>query len=129
MNIVAEAVNIARKDFHNHTADEFRHWSFIYQNKRLLEWGRNKLSDPVGLQKYGYKNARHSLHSEAIAMRKAYGLLDRRKPWTCVNVRLGAKGALRLAAPCEICRSFLTACGCSTVHFTIEGDYASCHLQ
>jgi tRNA(Arg) A34 adenosine deaminase TadA len=126
--MIDQAIEIARRDFPNHTADAFRHWSFIYQNKRLLEWGRNKLNNPVGFHKYGYKDARHSLHSEAIAMRKAYGLLDRRKPWTCINVRLGAAKELRIAAPCSICSSFLAACGCNKVYFTVEGNVASMRL-
>jgi hypothetical protein len=121
-------VRIARKDFPNHTADAFRHWSFIYQNKRLLEWGRNRLNDPVGFNRYGYKDDRHSLHSEAIAMRKAYGLLDRRKPWVLVNIRLGAAGELLISAPCTICRSFIAACGCNKCHFTIDGGFATCQI-
>lgn len=128
MRILDECVTIARRDFTNHTADAFRHWSFIFQNNRLLEWGRNKLNNPVGFNRFGYKNERHSLHSEAVALRKAYGLLDRRKPWTIVNIRLGAAGELRLSAPCSICRSFIHACGCTKCYFTIDGDFASCRI-
>lgn len=128
MRILDECVNIARRDLHKHTADAFRHWSFVCQNNKILEWGRNKLNDPVGFNRFGYKDTRHSMHSEPVALRKAYGLLDRRKAWTMVNIRLGAAGELRISAPCSICRAFIVACGCTKCYFTISEGFASCEI-
>lgn len=119
---------IAKDDFTKHTADTFRHWSFVFQRGQLIEWGRNKLNDPVGLERYGYKCDRHSLHAEAVAMRKAFGCIDRRDPWTMVNIRLGAAKELRMASPCSICRSFMVACGCTACYFSIDGTFAKVTL-
>ena len=127
-NDIHFAIDVANNDYHNHTADTFRHWSFVYQKGRLLEWSRNKLNDPVGFERYGYQGKRHSLHAEALAMRKAYGLLDRRKPWVMLNIRLGAGKELRNATPCRICRSFIAACGCSECYFSIDGNIAKIDL-
>ena len=125
---IARCIATAMSDFPHHTADTFKHWSFVIQNDKVLEWGRNKLNDPVGLERYGYKGKRHSLHAEAVAMRKAYGLLDRRKPWLMFNIRLGAGKELRNATPCRICRSFIVACGCTACYFTIDGTVAKITL-
>src|SRR4051812_40662473 len=93
---LAKCVSIAEGSFATHTADTFRHWSIIFQKGKLLDWSRNKLNDPVGFERFGYVSNRHSLHAEALALRKCYGLLDKRKPWTMVNIRLGANKELRM---------------------------------
>ena len=125
---IAKCVRIAIDEFDKHTADTFTHWSFVVQGRKILDWGCNKLNDPVGLQRFGYKDKRHSLHAEAVALRKAYGLLDRRMPWTMVNIRLGAQKELRMAAPCSVCQSFIAACGCNECYFTIDGTFAKTSL-
>jgi len=124
MKILDECNRIALAQYSAHKADTFKHWAFIYQNGHLLEVGQNKLNDPVGLERYGYKDSRHSLHAEAVALRKAYGLLDRRKSWIMVNIRISALKQLTMAAPCSICRPFIRACGCTTCYFSINGGFA-----
>ena len=114
-------IDIAVREFHMHRADTFRHWSFIFQRDHLLEWARSIPGDPTGFTMYGYKNGRNSTHAESLAARRARGLLDRRREWFCVNVRLGSMKDPRMSRPCNICSNLLRAKGCAGVHYTVNG--------
>ena len=125
-----QCLDIANKEFEKHQADTFRHWSFIFQNGKVLEWAQNRLGNPVGLHKLGYLDKRHSIHAEPRAFMKARGILNRRKAWECVNVRLGANREPRMSLPCWRCLNFLKALDCSMIHFTTkEGIFAHFNPQ
>jgi tRNA(Arg) A34 adenosine deaminase TadA len=102
----------------------YSHWTFVFQNKKLLSYGRNVAKQEFLMKRYGYNRKCGGLHSEVVALRKAYGLMDRRKPWEIVNISLNATHTLRISAPCPICRSFISACGCTTYYFSITDGFA-----
>lgn len=119
-------ISIANKEFDRHQADTFRHWSFIFQRGRMIEWSQNRLGDPSGFHNLGYRDKRHSIHAEPRVLLKARGVLDRRRAWECVNVRLGANREPRMALPCWICFNYLKALNCRMVYYTnIEGIFAN----
>lgn len=92
------------------------HWTFVYQHNRLLDWATNRKTESC--KRFGYKTGRRYDHAEPRAIRKAWGLLDKRKRFHVFNVRLGADRQPRLARPCEICHGFLNAIGCHSCYYT-----------
>jgi len=120
---LGRCLDIAVREFDRHRADTFKHWSFIFQKGKLLEWGQNRLGDPTGLNKFGYRNERHSIHAEAMAYRKARGLLDRRREWVCVNVRLGSKKEPRESCPCSLCQHYFYSLGGHDFWYTTDSGW------
>ncbi len=120
--ILRQCLQIAKK--HNSEGkhkNQFRHYSFIIQDNKIIEWGINLKSDP--LVKYGY--AHHAnVHAENEAYRKAKGILDKDKPFDCVNIRLSAYGEMKLSSPCKCCYNYLNLLGCRDIHFTTESGFA-----
>jgi hypothetical protein len=80
------------------------------------------------MKRYGYNRQCGGIHSEVAAMRRAYGIMDRRRPWQMVNISLNALHTLRISEPCTICRSFIKACGCTVCHFSITDGFAKITL-
>ena len=113
-----ECVRIAYRDFPNRSTDSWLHWSFILQRGKIIEWGINRQGEPSALYKAGYKTGRHSIHAEAVALSKAMGKMDKRKPWTLVNIRLNALKELTMSAPCPLCTSFIRSCGCHQIFYS-----------
>lgn len=109
-------IQIAEKEFDRHNQTH-KHWSFIFQDG-LVAHGKNIIGEPTRQHRYGYRSNRHGLHSEVTALNKARGLMDIRKPWLVVNVRLGKNGVPTIAAPCQVCFNFMRACGCRQFYYT-----------
>jgi hypothetical protein len=109
---------VARREFFKREDVRWRHWSFIIQNRQIIEWGINRPTCPQSIVKMGYKQLRHVVHSEITALAKARGRMDRRRPWTLVNIRLDALANPRMASPCSLCEAFVRAHGCQTVYYT-----------
>lgn len=119
-SILQECIRIAQK--HNTPEShpewgKFHHFSFIVQDNKIVEWATNKAHTP--LTRFGYP-AGSKLHAETEAYRKAKGLLNPRKSWECVNVRLLRDNTPRLSAPCSCCYNFLDILGCKKVYFTTD---------
>jgi len=111
MNILEQCTRIALRELPNHVESRC-HWSFIIQKGQLVEWAQNRLGEPTGMYFAGYRPGRHALHSESNALAKARGLMDMRKAWSLINIRLTAHKQLVMSAPCPICTGFMKACGC-----------------
>lgn len=119
--ILRECVRLARKK--NPSLDnQFRHFSFIVQRNKLVEWGTNvPKADPLTF--FGYSNI-SGVHAETNAYAKAKGILDKNYSFEVVNIRLNKSGDLKLSKPCACCYSFLESFGCSTVWFSTEAGFA-----
>jgi tRNA(Arg) A34 adenosine deaminase TadA len=109
--MIKQCLRIALRELPNHIESR-RHWSFIIQKGRIVEWAKNRLGEPTGMYFAGYQPGRHALHAEINALSKAKGLMDLRKPWSLINIRLTAQGQLVMSAPCPVCTGFMRACGC-----------------
>ena len=110
-------LDIAEKEYSRHLQTH-KHWSFIWQGNDLIAWGRNIIGEPTRQHRYGYRSNRHGLHAEVTALNKARGLMDIRKPWAVVNIRLGADLVPTISAPCSVCYNFMKACGCKQFYYT-----------
>jgi len=121
--MIKEALRIALRELPNHIESR-RHWSFIIQKGQIVEWAKNRLGEPTGMYFAGYQPGRHGLHSEVVAFQKARGLLDTRKEWGVINIRLDYSGKTVISTPCTICYAFLKACGCTKFIYTdITGQF------
>jgi hypothetical protein len=124
--ILKECVRIAKEKNKFHTHTTFRHFSFVIQQNKILEWGINK-SYGTPPPNVGYpENA--GMHSENDVYRKAKGILDPKESFEVVNIRLNKSGDLRLSKPCPCCYNFLKNIGCTTVWFSTEIGFAKISL-
>lgn len=123
-----QCLRIALSEHQKCREKSWLHWSFVFQRNRLVEWGVNHQGEPTGYQRFGYHQGRHSVHSEVVAWRKASGLLDRRKPWGLINIRLGADGGLRMSKPCRVCEAYMRSCGCREVFYTTSTGFSRLKL-
>ena len=119
--IIRECVRLARKK--NPSLDtQFRHFSFIIQKNKLVEWSTN-ISKAAPLTIFGYSNI-SGRHAETNAYDKAKGILDKTSGFEVVNIRLNKAGNLKLSKPCACCYSFLESFGCTSVWFSTEAGFA-----
>lgn len=111
---IEHCLRIARKHLPKHPQwDAYKHYSFIFQNNKLIEWGCNRTSEPtIGYPEYGKR------HSEVDAWYKAKGLMDK-KSFEVLNIRMNCKGDLKISKPCSCCYEFLKRLGCSGVWFSV----------
>ena len=124
--ILKECIRISReKNLQRDRTSDFRHYSFIIQKNKVVEWGTNVSKVPPMIQ-FGYPKTA-GWHSEANAYRKAKGILDS-SSFEVINIRLNRQGDLRLSKPCKCCHSFLTELGCSAVWFSTELGFAKLRL-
>lgn len=97
----------------------YKHFSFVVQNNKIVEWGMNRSAEPlIGYPEYG------KLHSECDAYFKAKGLLDNTKAFIVINVRMGTMGQLKLSKPCSCCQQFLKRLNCREIWFSTELGFA-----
>ena len=104
----------------------FAHFSFIVQQNKILACGMNRLG-PV-FQGFGYNQDYGQIHSENDAYRKAKGIINFRKPWDIINVRLNKVHQMRNSTPCSCCFAFLQAMGCRNAWFTTDIAFAKMSL-
>lgn len=117
--IIRDCLRIAEQK--NNTEDHprwgfFMHYSFIVQDNKLIEWGVNRMGDPFikGYHKDAY------IHSETDAYRKAKGLLDPKKPFEVLNIRLNKLNELRNSKPCPCCYAFIKSMGARHIYFSTD---------
>lgn len=97
----------------------YKHFSFVIQDNKIVEWGMNRSAEPlIGYPSHG------KLHSECDAYFKARGLLDNSKPFIVVNIRMGTMGQLKLSKPCACCQQFLKRLNCREIWFSTELGFA-----
>lgn len=122
--ILKECIRISREKNHQRDSD-FRHFSFIIQKNKLVEWGMNVAKVPPMIH-FGYSKT-SGWHSEVNAYRKAKGILEDGS-FEIINIRLNKQGILRLSKPCKCCYNFLQELGCSVVWFSTDVGFAKLRL-
>lgn len=122
--LLHECLRVSLETLEKHPQKDFKHWSFIIQENKVVEWGVNMNGVPP--VHFGYHSQLEcpdghppKSHAEFVAWRKARGLLNG-EPFECVNVRLNRRGETRISKPCECCYNFLKSLGCSNFWFTTE---------
>lgn len=125
-NLLRECVRIAQEYLHKHPElAHYPHYSFLVQNNKIVEWSTNAAAVSHPRYPRGSK-----LHAEARMWDKGKGLIDKRKKFEVVNIRLNKQAQLRLSAPCLFCHSFLWELGCSKVYYsTTAGEFESLILN
>lgn len=104
--------------------DKYIHYSFIVQGNKIIEWGMNNAKTPP--IHHGYQSRMKNLdfsaktHAEPEAFRKARGLLDLRKPFDMINIRLNKAGELRISKPCVCCYNLLKSLGCHKFYYSCD---------
>lgn len=106
--------------------DCYKHFSYVIQDNKIIEWGQNKAGPPP----IGYLN-HQKIHSEYVAFKKARGLLNKQKYFDIINIRLNKKDDFRLSKPCSCCNNFLKTMGCRNVWFStgINDTFAKLSLK
>lgn len=119
--LIRESLRIARGKLPSHP--QFFHWphfAFIIQDNKIIEWAYNTNAEPA--RHLGYhtqlEGGMAKTHAELNAYRAAKGLLDHKKTFEVVNIRLSKLGKIRLSKPCDCCTNFLRAMGCSQCWFS-----------
>jgi tRNA(Arg) A34 adenosine deaminase TadA len=100
----------------------WHHYSFVIQDK-IVEFGLNRTGPPIPMYPDIAK-----IHAEVAAWRKAKGILNHRKPWDVVNIRLNKTGDLRQSKPCVCCMELLRTAGCRMVHYSTNTGFESITL-
>lgn len=125
--VLAKSISLSKMHLHPEL-ENFIHFSFIVQNNKIIEWGMNRRSIPP--KHYGYnkrntsdKNFVPKKHSEIDAYIKARDLLDKRKTFEMINVRLNKKGELRLSKPCFCCYELLKELGCKIFYYSDNSNF------
>lgn len=116
-------LKIARSSLPTHPQrNYFPHWTFVIQNNSLIEWATNAAGDIEHHECYKHRisSGRPKVHSELQALRRASGLLDRRRGWEVINIRLNRVGNTRLSKPCRCCYDLLCKSGCERFWYSSE---------
>jgi hypothetical protein len=119
--LLRDCLRIAKDKNSGHPEKTFRHFTFIIQGNKLVEYGYNRTHDP--LTQYGYPSW-SKVHSENTAYKKAKGLLNKDIPFEAVNIRLTKGGKLKLSQPCPCCFNYLKTCGCHSIYFSTTTGFA-----
>ncbi len=124
--IINECIKIAIQNNNPDNHPEyysFKHFSFVVQNNRILACGFNKTGPPIN--GFGYlKPPYGKIHSENDVYKKAHLIINKRKPFSVVNIRLIKNNEIRISKPCKCCMSFLKVVGCKEVYFSTESGFA-----
>lgn len=106
-SLLTVAYNIACSKLDLHPEyNYYLHYSFIVQDNKIVEWGTNNKIVPA--VHFGYQarlnddDFKPKMHSEWIAYRRAKGLLNRRRPFDMINIRLNRKKEIKMSRPCEL---------------------------
>lgn len=119
-----ECLNISFK--HNNPIkhpefDNYKHFSFILQGNKIVDWGTNRRGSPytfLGYEPY------QKIHSEVDAYFKARGIMDRSRSFDVVNIRLTKRGVVKVSNPCKCCTGFLKNLGCRRIYSTTnDGNF------
>lgn len=122
-SLLTEALTIARSKLSIHPEGKrYLHYTFVCQYSKLVEWGFNHRGIPPIHMGYHRRISdlkfRPKIHSELSAYKKSRGLLDKRKPFNIINIRLNRDGEFRNSRPCSCCYNLLKSLGCDKFYFT-----------
>ena len=99
----------------------YHHFCFIVQENKIVKYGMNRTANAIPIHGFGAK--RHKIHAEIDAYHKARRILNNKKTFEVVNIRLNRQNELRSAAPCAHCTSFLAFVGCSKTFYTTNSGF------
>ena len=127
-SLLTEALTIAKRKLHQHPEGKrYLHYTFIVSENKILEWGFNHRGIPPIHMGYHRRiqdeKFRPKIHSELSAYRKARGLLDKRKGFTAINIRLNRDGDFRNSFPCSVCHNLMKSLGCQEFYFTTSDGF------
>jgi len=124
-SLIHTALSIAIQKLNLHPEiDKFIHYTFVVQDNKIIEWGRNNKGMPA--IHYGYHdricdpNYGPKTHSEIDAYKKAKGLLNKSKKFEIINVRLNRNGDLRESKPCQCCYNIMRDLGCNKFYYSCD---------
>lgn len=129
---IRECVRIA-SDFHprHPLFASFAHYSFIFQNNTMLGWGINVNAIPPihfgyaqRMKNYNHEDFLPKIHAELHAYNRVKGLLDPKKAWECLNLRLNKSKEMKISAPCSVCANWMRSLGAETVYFSTDSGIA-----
>lgn len=116
---INEAFRIAEQYNPKHSQiNGYRHYSFVVQDSKILDWDTNSDGPPLA----GYKTYQKQ-HAENGAYFKSKHILDIRRPFDLINIRLSRAGHPRASCPCECCSAWLKKVGCRSVYFSVKNTY------
>ena len=123
--ITDECLRIALKfntrDLHPQWGN-YHHFSFVIQDNKIIDWSTNRDGTPIIAIGYSHWQ---KIHSEFDAWRKAKGILNKRKPFEVVNIRLTKTNRVAPSYPCNCCYQFLKNVGCKGFMFSTNlGNFA-----
>jgi hypothetical protein len=121
MKLLNQLIRQCQKELDKHPERaNFPHWTFVVRDGVVISSGKNRAVEPLKI--YGYHRReedwfRPKLHAELDAVSRCtsnvFGL-------TIVNIRLNRLGEPKLAIPCRICHSLLSALKVKRILFTTE---------
>lgn len=96
-----------------------KHFSYLLYRNNILSVGYNHPKTSTLAQKLGfYDKMKYGTHAEIHAILNfPYGE-DRLRRCKLINIRIGAKGDLRIAKPCPICTNALDKFQISDIIYT-----------
>ena len=117
--LIHDCERIARAEIEKHESP-FMHWCFIIQSRKILAWSKNKRTQ-TPLKHLGYDINYQFAHAEPLAIKKAWGLINNKKPFSAVNIRIRREDKLLAESkPCVVCFPLLLASGCSEVIWSTD---------
>lgn len=124
-SLLTLAMGIAQKHNPKHPEiGRFQHFSFVIQDNKILEWATNTKKEPPRHQGYHSRlidaDYPPKTHAEINAYRKAKGLMDSKKTFEMINIRLNRQGIARISKPCSCCWDMMFALGCSCFYYSSE---------
>lgn len=114
----------------NPDSDRNFHCTFILDKNKIIKIGINNYNKIHPYHKFGHyyptkrinsKPYQAGLHSEIAAIIRLGE--EYCSEYTFVNVRLGMKGELRMAKPCENCQRVLRDVGFKRLFFSTESEF------
>lgn len=96
-----------------------KHFSFILRKNKVLSFGWNLITKTSPLC-WRYKYEYPYIHSESMAIRNFQDIPIALSKCDLVNVRIGKRGNIAMAKPCDDCMRLLAAFAFRDVYFTNE---------
>jgi len=113
------SIALKNNNANNHPQwDCYKHYSFIVQDNKVLEWGTNRAGEAIVV--LGYE-PHQKIHSEVDAYRRAKHWLNNLN-FEVVNIRLTKTNKVKASNPCKCCTAFLKSMGCRTIWFTTDTE-------
>lgn len=113
--ILTECIRISISKNNNAPYPAKRHYTFIIQNNKIIEYGRNRIDRSY--KELGFPETSNR-HSEVDAWKRARGILKKNKKFEIVNIRLNRCGEIRDSKPCSCCYSYLLDLGCRRFYYS-----------